>query len=213
MARKKNSADMLVQLVLATGKTLRSAHKAAIKEKQHQERLAEQEYLRNLREQKRIAAERARHQRECIRREKERARQEKEAAQKRARDEAEHARLQLAYASLNDRYAYANARHEELKTLLLSEINDEERVKYCKEDIALIPLLYDYATRIAILNHTEVSYPVVDDYLILSLSYERLGDSLRAIQACQDAIEMGIHNAAELTMEQRIEMLRAQNRN
>lgn len=205
MARKKSGGSLLMGLVVDTGKAISAAHKAAVKERERQERLAIQRENQRIRELKRAEAERARIEREKLKREKEEAKQ-------RAHEEAEKARLAVAYASLNDRYAYAIKRHEEIEKMRTCIDDNMLFIELCKEDIRLYPMLYDFATRNALIEGNCPKYPALNGYLLLSEAYERAGDKQRAIQVCKDALEMGIVNAGKYTMEQRIQMLQDESR-
>lgn len=219
MAKKSSNAaatKMMVDLMFApvtvavgVGKAINKAHKAGVKERERQERLAAQEQKRRERAAKMAASEARRAEAERARAERERAKAAKQAAQQKARAEAEQARLKLAYSSLEDRYEGAFNRHNELNLLMATEQDDLLLVEYCKEDIGLIPMMYDYVTRRSIIEGRTPAYPPYDSFLVLSKAYERLGMYPHAILACQQAVDMGITMAtASSTMEQRIEELR-----
>lgn len=219
MAKKSSSAaaaklavDLMfapVSVAVGVGKAINKAHKASVKERERQERLAAQEQKRRERAARMAAAEARRAEAERARVERERAKATKQAAQQKARADAEQARLKLAYASLEDRYNGAFARHAELKAMMDSEKDDLLLTEYCKEDIELIPMMYDYVTRRSIIEGELPVYPHYDSFLVLSKAYERQGMYPHAILACQQAIDMGITMAtAGITMNQRIEELR-----
>lgn len=219
MAKKSSSAaaaklavDLMfapVTVAVGVGKAINKAHKAGVKERERQERLAAQEQKRRERAAKMAAAEARRAEAERARAERERAKAVKQAAQQKARADAEQARLKLAYASLEDRYKGAFARHAELKAVMASVQDDLVLIEYCKEDIGLIPMMYDYVTRRSIIECKTPVYPPYDSFLVLSKAYERLRMYPHAILACQQAVDMGITMATEsITMEQRIEELR-----
>ena len=220
MARKKHTVagaavDLLfapVSIAVSVGKAVSDAKKAADRERARQARLAQQEENRRLREEKRLAAEQARFEREQARLEKEAARKAREAAKLKARKEAEQARMKAAYASLGERYAYALERHQQLQELISGAADDMMRIEYCREDVALLPMLFDYVTRDAILKGVTPVYPVSDSCLILSEAYERTGDYPRAIQACQDAMELGMEKIGPCVMAMRCGRLREEMR-
>lgn len=83
----------------------------------------------------------------------------------------------------------------------MGDLDDTMRIEYCREDIALLPMLFDYITRDAILKGFPPKYPKFKTYLTLSETYEHIGDYPRAIQACQDAMEMDIFNIGIVSME------------
>lgn len=212
MARKKHTmagaaVDLLfapVSIAVGVGRAVSDAKKAADRERARQARLAQQEENRRLREEKRLAAEQARFEREQARLAKEAERKAREAAKLKARAEAEQARMKAAYASLGERYAYALERHHQLQELIAGAADDMMRIEYCREDVALLPMLFDYVTRDAILKGVTPVYPVADTCLTLSEAYERTGDYPRAIQACQDAVELGMEKIGPCVMSLRI---------
>lgn len=216
MAKKSSSAaaaklavDLMfapVSVAVGVGKAINKAHKAGVKERERQERLAVQEQKRRERAQRMAAAE-------ARRIEAEKAKAAKLIAQIRAREEAEQARIRLAYASLEDRYQGAFARHAELLKMIESATDDLVLIERCKEDIGLIPMMYDYETRRSIIEKRKPVYPHFETFFVLSKVYERLNMYPQAILACQQGIDMGITKAEEgCTMEQRIEQLRSESR-
>lgn len=219
MAKKSSSAaaaklavDLMfapVSVAVGVGKAINKAHKAGVKERERQERLAAQEQKRRERAARMAAAEARRVEAERARAERESAKAAKLAAQQKARAEAEQARIRLAYASLEDRYQGAFLRHAELLKLMDFATDDLMLIEYCKEDIELIPLMYDYETRRSIMENRQPAYPHFEAYFKLSKAYERQRLYPHAILACQQAIDMGITTAtAGMTMNQRIEELR-----
>lgn len=230
MAKKSSSASaakLAVDLMFApvtvavgvskaavgVGKALNKAHQASVKERERQERIAAQEAKRRERAAKMAAAEARRAEAERARIEREKARAAKIAAQQKARAEAEQARVRLAYASLQDRYKGAFARHAELLKLIAFATDDLVLIEFCKEDIELIPMMYDYETRRSIMENREPAYPHFEAFLTLSKAYERLSMYPNAVLACQQAMEMGITKAeVGVTMEQRIEYLQSEAR-
>lgn len=198
---------------VSVGKAINKANQAAEKERERQERLAAQEQKRRERAERMAAAEARRAEAERARADRERTKAAKLAAQQKARAEAEQARVRLAYASLEERYQGAFLRHAELLKLMDFATDDLMLIEYCKEDIELIPLMYDYETRRSIMENRQPAYPHFEAYLKLSKAYERLNMYPYAVLACQQAIDMGMTKAdAGDSMEQRIEYLRSEAR-
>lgn len=190
MARRSSSvANLIVNTAI-------SVHKANVKERARQAKEAEREAKEYLRAAKRAEAEQSR------------ARKAAEA--QRLRDEAERNRLAMANASLTDRYGLAIKRHNELIELL-KECDDDKTetiIAYCKEDISIIPMLFDYVTRKSLIENSKCEMTIINTYYLLSLAYERIGQYDRAILACQQSLDMGLPTAGEgCSMTERIENL------
>ncbi len=180
--------------------------------KQEREAREEKERIRWERECAKQEKERQRLQKkrdaENARRVRERERLEKAAALQRKRDEAEQSFIDLALESLDDRYGAALERHEELTDCLAGESDPEKVIEYCKEDVCIIPMLFDYATRKSLIEKKACVYPQPNTYLTLSEAYEKLRRYDYAILACQQALEMGIDSAGQYgTMKERIDTL------
>lgn len=193
MARKKSAADKLISGMISAPFAIASAvHKANVQERARQAKEAERAAKERLRTAKKAEAEQAR-----LERERERARKAAEA--QRLRDEAERNRLAMEHASLTDRYGLAIQRHNELIELL-NACNDNETEKiiaYCKEDISIIPMLFDYLTRKNLIENSKCEMTIINTYYLLSLAYERIGQYDRAILACQQSLDMGLQTAGE----------------
>lgn len=204
MARKKSAADKLIGGIISAPFAIASAvHKANVQERARQAKEAERAEKERLRAAKKAEAEQAR-----LKRERERAR--KAAEVQRLRDEAERNRLAMANASLTDRYGLAIKRHNELVELLKACDDDETEkiIAYCKEDISIIPMLFDYLTRKSLIENSNCEMTIINTYYLLSRAYERMGQYDRAILACQQSLDMGLPTSGEgCSMTERIETL------
>lgn len=209
MGRKKDPLESLVvgmvvapfKIAAGIGKMASDIAKESAKEHARKERLAKQEEARRIREENQRMREERRIAAEL-------ARQKKAEERARAQRMAKYSHISAKYAELEDRYGKAIRDHEVLERAIYSEERPDKIIAYCKEDIELIPLLYDYTKRKSVLEETQCVYPVYDTYLQLSMAYEELGKYDYAVLACQQAIDMGMTSGgADGTMQDRIERL------
>lgn len=142
---------------------------------------------------------------EAAKRKREQEKQAKQKARSQAIMEEQRTKLHLARLSLSDRYDECLRNHQMLCHKIDSAVSQnkfEDIILYCEQDIALIPMVYDYFTRKSIIEGVEYKPSPITAYSHLSNAYESVGDYARAILACKDAMDMGITNGMEKRMSQ-----------